>query len=38
VFMGNPPFLGGKRISTVLDSVYERYLKTIIAQTKYSVN
>jgi hypothetical protein len=36
--VGNPPFLGGKRISTILGESYERYLKTIITRTKGSAD
>lgn len=36
--VGNPPFLGGKRISTLLGEFYERFLKTVITQTKGSAD
>jgi hypothetical protein len=34
VIVGNPPFLGGKRISTELGSQYERYLKVAFSDSK----
>jgi hypothetical protein len=34
VFVGNPPFLGGKRISTELGAPYERYLKVAFTNSK----
>jgi hypothetical protein len=33
-FVGNPPFLGGKRISTEHGAQYERYLKTAFDRSK----
>ena len=33
-FSGNPPFLGGKRISTEHGDNYERYLKTLFDRSK----
>ena len=33
-FVGNPPFLGGKRISTEHGDIYERYLKTVFDRSK----
>ena len=33
-FIGNPPFLGGKRISTVNGDRYERYLKMLVNNLK----
>ncbi|HEV7522410.1 MAG TPA: DNA methyltransferase [Candidatus Angelobacter sp.] len=32
--IGNPPFLGGKRISTVHGDHYEQYLKSVFARSK----
>ena len=33
-FVGNPPFLGGKRISTVLGTTYNTFLKVAFADSK----
>ncbi len=33
-FVGNPPFIGGKRISTVHGDQYERFLKSAFERTK----
>lgn len=34
VIVGNPPFLGGKRISTILGEEYEKFLKTFLTSRK----
>lgn len=37
-FVGNPPFLGGRRISTALGKAYERYLKACLTAKKGSAD
>lgn len=37
-FVGNPPFLGGRRISTVHGDQYERFLKTAFERSKGSAD
>ena len=36
--MGNPPFLGGRRLSTALGSAYAEAIRTLVLGTKGTVN